>query len=1007
MPDSLCVQCETQTTVFSNTCNSCFINHPRDKMLEDMNDNEWTDNDCLQYNNISQILTSTKVLLYKLQTLGFVPLLLLGKRKRGSKHIDMESFCPHPRVIEETGSIETLRNIYLGLLNVTLGKECQCFPPSDVEETRPPAELHGLPRSIPLNNMPTPRKTVLPNTHTITVGSPTTIKPPGTTAPSKQDRLPISIPLNNMPTPRKTGKPMTPSNPVETTAPSNPVETPAPSNPVETTAPSNPVETTAPSNPVETTAPSNPVETTAPSNPVETTAASNPVETTAPSNPVETTAASNPLETTAASNPVGAPTDVVPHETLSQTKLDRIPISICMDNISVPLEQVKPSTTTNVMKTRTKINSAETLDPEMVDRMPRSIRLIKLPSPIEPDKSSTLIYTTETLSPTDPLGSPVEQKILPLSSDPGNAKPDQIPTYICLKGIPTSICLNGVPTPLHQRNPRPIQPKIPRLIQPKLQNPIQPKLQNPIQPKLQNPIQPKLQNPIQPKLQNPIQPKLQNPIQPKLHDPIQPKLHDPIQPKLHDPIQPKLHDPIQPKLHDPIQPKLPDPIQPKLHDPIPPISPPTNSVESPNAMDETQDYSELQDQELQKLKRKNSMDGHQIEVEVCETSTQEHKKIKITEEWLTMEMDTDRPMMTRHAEVNTKVLDQLEKNNECLDLDSDTDSPSVSRHAEVDAKELDQLEKSSIVQATNKQTLWAINCFKDWLAEKRVLVDFSTIEKHEMNALLRDFYCSVRRGKGGEYCIPSYIGLRAGLNRFINLRPFSRAWCLMKDSEFSSSNKVFIGVLKKIRREGREKTTHPKVIKAQDLEILINSVVLSPYTPKGLVNKVWFDIQLHFGRRGKEGNRQLTPQSFVIKHDENGTKYAKLISKEDGKSYDGADGPNRRGIMCENRGSHLCPVASLEKYLSKIPTDASAFFLHPKKMVITSDSIWYSQEPMGFNYLGSMLPRMCQEAGTSEKYTNHCFGPLRDIMSNSMRQDAARWTGFSTGGTLETPETLD
>lgn len=89
------------------------------------------------------------------------------------------------------------------------------------------------------------------------------------------------------------------------------------------------------------------------------------------------------------------------------------------------------------------------------------------------------------------------------------------------------------------------------------------------------------------------------------------------------------------------------------------------------------------------------------------------------------------------------------------------------------------------------------------------------------------------------------------------------------------------------------------------------------------------------------------------------------------------------GIMFQNPGSHLCPVASLEKYLSKIPSDATAFYLHPKKMVITSDSIWYSQEPMGFNYLSSMLPRLCQEAGTLEKYTNNCFRSLREIMSVS------------------------
>jgi hypothetical protein len=50
--------------------------------------------------------------------------------------------------------------------------------------------------------------------------------------------------------------------------------------------------------------------------------------------------------------------------------------------------------------------------------------------------------------------------------------------------------------------------------------------------------------------------------------------------------------------------------------------------------------------------------------------------------------------------------------------------------------------------------------------------------------------------------------------------------------------------------------------------------------------------------------------------------------------------------MFQNSDSPLRPVASLEKYLSKIPPDATALYLHPKKMVITSDSMWYSQEPL-------------------------------------------------------------
>ncbi|XP_034543923.1 uncharacterized protein LOC117815987 isoform X3 [Notolabrus celidotus] len=43
----------------------------------------------------------------------------------------------------------------------------------------------------------------------------------------------------------------------------------------------------------------------------------------------------------------------------------------------------------------------------------------------------------------------------------------------------------------------------------------------------------------------------------------------------------------------------------------------------------------------------------------------------------------------------------------------------------------------------------------------------------------------------------------------------------------------------------------------------------------------------------------------------------------------------------------------------------------PKKEI--SNEVWYNNNPLGVNYLGSMLSRLCKEAGTSVIYTNHCI----------------------------------
>ena len=46
------------------------------------------------------------------------------------------------------------------------------------------------------------------------------------------------------------------------------------------------------------------------------------------------------------------------------------------------------------------------------------------------------------------------------------------------------------------------------------------------------------------------------------------------------------------------------------------------------------------------------------------------------------------------------------------------------------------------------------------------------------------------------------------------------------------------------------------------------------------MNKVWYDIKLHFGCRGKEGNQDLKPDSFILKRDENGAKYFIVTFKQ-------------------------------------------------------------------------------------------------------------------------------
>lgn len=337
-------------------------------------------------------------------------------------------------------------------------------------------------------------------------------------------------------------------------------------------------------------------------------------------------------------------------------------------------------------------------------------------------------------------------------------------------------------------------------------------------------------------------------------------------------------------------------------------------------------------------------------------------------------LNSSESVMKTEEETILKEEAEPEEEEEC-----EVNTNETSRHAVVSDLELDELEDSrnEISKVTKRQTTWAVNCFIGWLVSQGLDVDLTTVEKTELNGLLRHFYGSVRNSKGELYGIASYIALRAGLNRYFKEPPVSRPVCLMKDAEFTSANKVFLGVLKRIRKSGRDIASHHQALSLDDIYILRHSRVMDTSTPKGLLNRVWFDIQVHFGRRGKQANRNLKPDSFVIRKDKRGLRFCTLSCGDEATIHNKKD----QCSMFEKPGSEFCPVTSLLKYLSRLPPNATALYLQPKKEL--ADEMWYSHVPLGVNHLGSMLSRMCKEAGTSVIYTNHCikstpFHQLRD-----------------------------
>ena len=197
---------------------------------------------------------------------------------------------------------------------------------------------------------------------------------------------------------------------------------------------------------------------------------------------------------------------------------------------------------------------------------------------------------------------------------------------------------------------------------------------------------------------------------------------------------------------------------------------------------------------------------------------------------------------------------------------------------------------------------------------------------------------------------------------------------IINDKELKDANDVFKAMIVKLKSMGLASVRHKIAIPERDIQNLYQSPAMTTKTAKGLQNKVFMDIMLHFCNRGRENLRDMLVSDFAVKTDENGVRYVEMQDKLT-KNHRGKDDDDNatKARMYEVPNSSLCPVTSYIKYSQKLSTDCSSFWQHPKEKHEESDSVWYCNSPLGKNTLGRYMSNLSKEAGLNKIYTNHCL----------------------------------
>ncbi len=264
----------------------------------------------------------------------------------------------------------------------------------------------------------------------------------------------------------------------------------------------------------------------------------------------------------------------------------------------------------------------------------------------------------------------------------------------------------------------------------------------------------------------------------------------------------------------------------------------------------------------------------------------------------------------------------------------------------------------------------------EWAKEKNVNKPLHQQSDEELNENLKVFYAEVRNQKGEDYGKSTLLCLRNGIERHLNFPPQNRGIKFSQNTTFRSSNMMLNAKIRDLKQQGKQKVQHKPAITEPDLQKLRVHPVLSPSTPLGLLRNVWFHTTLYWCRRGREGQRRLTPSSFTFLHDENKRPYATMTHDEASKNHPGgvddAESFEKEGRMYKASDDPNDGFNALQLYISKQNPNCSAFYQYPKRKWSPDCLIWYENRPLGVNKLGDMMKDISAEAELSQKYTNHC-----------------------------------
>lgn len=316
---------------------------------------------------------------------------------------------------------------------------------------------------------------------------------------------------------------------------------------------------------------------------------------------------------------------------------------------------------------------------------------------------------------------------------------------------------------------------------------------------------------------------------------------------------------------------------------------------------------------------------------------------------------------------------------------------------------------------TQRMTKMAMKVFFQFLCSHGIEINIETCTKQELANTLKQFFLKVRKSDGEVYKKNAFGSIKFGLIR--GIKEIRKDFDFAYDQEYNVAMQAFKLTMRKLGFLGKT-VDHIEKISLTDLETLYASNTFNIHRPTSLQYKVFFEIQFFLMcSRGRNYLRNLMPSHIAVKWNKNGRKYIQFVNNNENftDGYDSqqvdsllestsdvlSDVRPRAGYIFELPGNPKCPVAAIEKYLSKLPPQCNFFFAQPAdrhkfNRGMSDNEIWYQNAALGKNSLGAMMKEISKQAELSRSYSNFCIHATSVSLLN--------WKGYDVKNYFENKE---